>query len=158
MNSRGFTLIELMIVVSIIGVLAAIALPPFHNYTTRAQLSEALFLSNEIKTSVTAYYQRKGTFPANNRAAGVPEAGLLIGNYTSGIEVSKGAIHITLGNRINQTAAGKIISLRPLVVKGSPSSPISWACGYATAPEGMLAKGENRTDIAVEILPFACHE
>jgi len=158
MKNKGFTLIELMIVVSIIGILAAIALPSYQDYTIRAQTAEAMILATEIKSEITGYYKARGSFPVSNKAAGLPEPEYLIGNYVAGIEINNGAVHITLGNRINAQAAGKIISFRPLTVIDSPSSPISWACGYASAPKGMEAVGENHTNIEVRMISWACRE
>jgi len=158
MKNRGFTLIELMIVVSIIGILAAIAVPAYQDYVVRAQTAEAMILVNEIKGEVTGYYKAKGTFPATNKSAGLPAPKFLIGNFVERMEVDNGAIHITLGNRINKMLAGKIISFRPLVVIGSPSSPISWACGYAGPPKGMKAIGKNQTNVGDRSLVWACRD
>lgn len=156
MSSKGFTLIELMVVVSIIGILASIAIPAYQDYTIRAQTAEAMILATDIKAEITGFYKARGRFPSSNESAGLPATEYLIGNYVEGMEVKDGAIHITLGNRINAQAAGQIISFRPLTVINSPASPISWACGYATAPKGMEAVGENRTNVEARMLAWAC--
>ena len=101
MQNRGFTLIELMIVVSIIGILAAVAIPSFQTYITRTQVVEALTIAGELQTSVKDYYEFKGGFPETNEQAGIPMPSQLIGNYVSSIELSDGAFHITLGNKVN---------------------------------------------------------
>lgn len=155
-KQNGFTLIELMIVVAIIGVLASIALPAYHSYTVRAQVAEAMTLGAELKKDIKEVYVHSGEFPADNRAAGLPLAKHLIGNYVKRIEVRDGAIHMEFGNKVNKRIAGKILSLQPLVVEGSPTSPISWNCGMAEPPEGMRAAGENRTSLEHEFLPFIC--
>ncbi len=153
---RGFTLIELMIVVSIIGILAAIAVPSYQDYTMRAQLVEALTLASELQLNVKDYHKYHGRFPANNEDAGVPKAEYLIGNFVESITVEKGALHVRLGNKINQNLVGKILTLRPLIVPQSPTSPVSWNCGSATAPKGMEAVGENRTTVDNRFLPPMC--
>lgn len=157
-RSAGFSLIELMVVVGIIGILAGIAIPQYQSYTVRSQLVEALTLAREVQTDVTAYHKRFGRFPKNNNAAGAPEAKFLIGNYVKRIEVENGALHVTLGNKVNNNLQGKILSLRPLVVTGSPASPISWSCGNASAPTGMQSVGENKTTVSKEYLPYPCRE
>lgn len=156
MNNRGFTLIELMIVVSIIGILAAVALPAYQTYTTRAQVVESLVIVAELKNAVAEQRKYTGRFPADNAAAGIPAPNLLLGNYVSGIELSDGAFHVRMGNKANLELNGKTLSVRPIVVSGSPASPFSWVCGQSPVPEGMEAVGENRTDLADEYLPAPC--
>jgi type IV pilus assembly protein PilA len=155
-KEHGFTLIELMIVVSIISILASIAIPSYQNYTVRAQIAEAMMLAADLEKNIKEVYQAKGAFPANNREAGLPDAKYLIGNYVQRIDVENGALHIKFGNKAYKQIADKILSLRPLVVPKSPASPISWNCGGSAPPDGMKAMGENRTSIAREFLPYAC--
>ena len=156
MKNEGFTLIELMIVVAIIGILAAIAIPAYQDYTIRAQVSEAFSITSELKFDIKDYYKDRGVFPASNEAAGAPPADKLIGNYVSGVEISDGAMHIEFGNYVNTAVAGKILSLRPAVVDGSPASPYSWSCGYRPPPEGMSSIGEDRTNVDKKYLPSVC--
>jgi len=156
MTSRGFTLIELMIVVAIIGILAAIAIPAYQDYTIRAQVVEAFSLASEIKPSIQEYRKVHGRMPANNDAAGVPEPQYLIGNFVTRIEVVNGAIHVEFGNLANTILHGGVVTLQPLVVEGSPESPMSWRCGKRTIPTGMAAVGENRTTLSNKHLPAAC--
>lgn len=156
--ARGFTLIELMIVVAIIGILAAIAIPAYQDYTIRAQVVEALSLVGELKPSIRDYYGDRGVFPKDNRAAGVPAPEHLIGQYITDIEVTEGAMHVRFGNNSNVQIAGKILSIRPLFVTANPSSPISWNCGRNTPPNGMTPSGPNRTDVLPVHLPSACRE
>jgi len=153
---KGFTLIELMIVVAIIGILAAVAIPSYQTYTTRAQLSEAMIIVGELKGSVADYYKQTGSFPVDNSSAGIPEPHHLLGNYVKAIELSEGAFHVRLGNKVNKMLDGKTLTIRPIVVTGSPSSPFSWLCGNASIPDGMEPVGDNNTDIEKSMLTGSC--
>lgn len=155
---RGFTLIELMVVVSIIGILASIALPSFQSYTIRAQITEALALAAEVKDDIRDVYKHTGRFPVDNRAAGLPLPQHLLGNYVEGIEVVNGSLHIRLGNKANKMIADKVLTLQPLIVAENPGSPMSWNCGNSVPPKGMTTVGENRTDVDRQFLPFACRD
>ena len=156
MRQSGFTLIELMIVVAIIGILASIAIPAYQDYTIRAQVTEAFSLASELKGRIQEYRKERGTLPSNNGAAGVPDPDKLIGNYVTRVEVAQGAINVTFGNFANKNLEGQIVTLQPIVVKGSPASPMSWRCGYREVPKGMEAVGENRTNLDRRYLPTSC--
>jgi type IV pilus assembly protein PilA len=156
MKARGFTLIELMIVVAIIGILAAIAIPAYQDYTIRAQVVEAFSLASELKGSIQEFRKERGRFPANNAEAGVPEPQYLIGNFITRIEVRAGVLTMQFGNNANLLLKDKLLSLQPLVVTGSPASPMSWRCGLRTIPKGMEAVGENRTDLDRKFVPASC--
>jgi type IV pilus assembly protein PilA len=156
MKHHGFTLIELMIVVAIIGILASIAIPAYQDYTVRAQLVEAFSLASELKGSVQEFRKDRGRLPRDNHEAGIPEPDKLIGNYVSQIEVDGGALHVHMGNNANKLIEGKIVTLQPLLVIGSPASPMSWRCGLRTIPKGMEGAGPNHTDIDRKFLPAAC--
>lgn len=149
-------MIELMIVVAIIGILASIAIPAYQDYTIRAQVVESFSITSELKLSIKDYYRDRGRFPANNAEAGVPEARYLMGNYVKRVEVVNGAMHVEFGNHVNSQLAGQVLTIRPIVVTGSPASPFSWSCGYRTPPEGMQAVGEDRTTLDNAHLPGSC--
>jgi len=88
MKHNGFTLIELMIVVAIIGILAAVGIPQYQNYVARAQVSEGLTLASGAKIAVAEYFSTNGTFPADNTEAGLSDAGTITGNYVESVTVS----------------------------------------------------------------------
>lgn len=153
---KAFTLIELMVVIAIIGILAAVALPAYQDYTVRAKIAESLSLASEVQSTVKEYYKHHTKFPKNNLEAGAPKAEHLLGNYVSSIEVAEGALHITMGNKVNHPIQGKVLTIRPIYVEESPTSPISWVCGGDQPPKGMKAAGENKTNIDDKYLPVSC--
>ena len=156
MKQIGFTLIELMIVVAIIGILASIAIPAYQDYTIRAQVAESFSITGEMKLSIKDFYKDRGRFPSNNIEAGVPEAKHLIGNYVKTVVVADGAMHVEFGNHVNRHLEGQILTIRPIFVSASPTSPTSWTCGYRAPPDGMEAVGEDRTTLAARHLPASC--
>jgi type IV pilus assembly protein PilA len=100
----------------------------------------------------------QGQFPADNAAAGLPEADRLISNYLTGIRVANGAIHLSFGNHADPSLIGQVLTLRPAVVTDSPASPISWLCGYLTPVRGMSAVGTNLTSVLPRNLPVQCRD
>ena len=127
-QQKGFTLIELMIVIAIIGILAAIAIPAYQDYTIRSKVSEGLNLAGAAKLAVAETYDSEGSFMSpNNGSYGLPAAGSINGNYVSSVAVgASGLITITYNQNLggNPTANGKTIFLRPSPRQGS----MEWTC------------------------------
>ncbi len=155
-RSRGFTLIELMIVIAIMSILATMAVPSFQDRGIRTQVSEGLALADFAKQAVGTYYARHHTMPPDNAAAGLPPADRIVGNYVSSIAVRGGALVITFGNTANRNLAGMKLALRPATVEGYPQVPIAWVCGAAAVPDKMRAHGENATNLPGTHLPLDC--
>ena len=155
-NNSGFTLIEVLAVLAVVAILLTLAVPSLAYRTTRTQINESLDLIKNMKENVNLFYIASKKFPRTNDEAGLPKAEFLIGNYVQRIDLVDGAFNITFGKKAHGAIANKILSVRPLVVKGSPESPISWSCGLASVPEGMIASGVNQTDINPSYLPITC--
>ena len=128
-KQQGFTLIELMIVVAIIGILAAIAIPAYQDYTIRAQVSEGLNLAGGAKAAVTEYTQDRGTFPGDNSTAGLSISSEIVGKYVGGVQVGgSGVITVTYSATAPREAHALIdtstLTLTPTTNAGS----IEWDC------------------------------
>jgi type IV pilus assembly protein PilA len=126
-KQQGFTLIELMIVVAIIGILAAIAIPAYQDYTIRAQVSEGLNLSGGAKAAVTEFYQDRGVLPVSNLEAGLAAAGEIQGKYVASVTVTAaGLISVAYGNSAHTVITGDTIELTPSTLLGVGS--VQWTC------------------------------
>jgi type IV pilus assembly protein PilA len=153
---RGFTLIEVMVVVAIVAVLALMAVPTYQDKFVRDQIVEALPLADIVKAPVAASWLVLRTLPADNLAAALPPQDKIVSNLVSSVALEGGAIHMTFGNRANGGIRGKVLTLRPAIVEDAQVVPIAWVCGLAPVPGNMTAKGTNRTNIPANYLPLKC--
>jgi type IV pilus assembly protein PilA len=129
-QASGFTLIELMIVVAIIAILAAIAIPAYQDYIVRAQVTEGMSLASGAKASVWDYVSNHGTLPTDNQEAGLAKDTSIAGNYVSKVDISDGRIIATFGGpKANSHLTGVLI-LSPTMSAGS----IAWTCDPSTVP------------------------
>jgi len=133
-KQKGFTLIELMIVVAIIGILAAIAIPAYQDYTIRAQVSEGINLASGAKAAIAEYFMDSGNLPGTNAEAGLEAAANITGNYVTLVTVgANGVVSVTYGNTANTQITGDILLLTPTANAGS----VQWACSVGA---GLLPK------------------
>ncbi|HBY94621.1 MAG TPA: prepilin-type cleavage/methylation domain-containing protein [Chloroflexi bacterium] len=154
---HGFTLIELMIVVAIIGILAAIAIPAYQDYTIRSQVTEGLNLASAVKTGVAESFADRGVWPADLDAAGGDTANPPSGKYVGSVTVADGTIDIAFlgaasGGQANDAIDGVVLSLKPMV---SANNDVIWVCGNRAAPAGAAeatsgASGANNTTANVD--------
>ncbi|HEZ1782375.1 TPA: pilin [Neisseria meningitidis] len=158
---KGFTLIELMIVIAIVGILAAVALPAYQDYTARAQVSEAILLAEGQKSAVTEYYLNHGEWPGNNTSAGVASSSTIKGKYVKEVEVKNGVVTATmLSTGVNNEIKGKKLSLWAKRQAGS----VKWFCGQPveradTNATDVAAAAANGTDkIDTKHLPSTCRD
>jgi type IV pilus assembly protein PilA len=163
---KGFTLIELMIVVAIIGILAAIAIPAYQDYTIRAQVTEGLNLADGVKVAVADYYTQNGTFPAAglttaNSSSGLGFTAVATGKYSTVDLLAAGMIVATY-HSVTQQATLKLNGLAVGVAAYvSTNGDLIWQCGIAKAPTlnigtAAAADSSTATTILGKWLPASC--
>jgi type IV pilus assembly protein PilA len=129
-RQRGFTLIELMIVVAIIAILAAIAIPAYQNYLIRGQVAEGMMLATGPKAAIWDFHSDTGRFPPSNESAGLPAATSIVGNYVAKVKVTRGVITATFnGTNANSAIQGYTVVLSPWTQGGGS---ILWTCTPST--------------------------
>jgi type IV pilus assembly protein PilA len=158
-RSSGFTLIELMIVVAIIGILASLAVSAYQTYTVRAQVTEGINMGAGAKVPIVDSYTNNGVAPANRADAGMSaNPADTRGNYVSQVAITDGRVDITFGGpRANADIVGDTLSITPYETAGST---IVWRCGFAPAPVGgaLLTGGVAHQDPTLDrrYLPSSC--
>ncbi|HGM2528567.1 TPA: pilin [Neisseria gonorrhoeae] len=159
---KGFTLIELMIVIAIVGILAAVALPAYQDYTARAQVSEAILLAEGQKSAVTEYYLNNGKWPKDNGAAGVASTPTDIkGKYVKEVKVENGVVTAEMkSDGVNKEIKGKKLSLWAKRENGS----VKWFCGQpvkrGNAKDDTVTadNGGKNNAIDTKHLPSTCRD
>lgn len=162
---KGFTLIELMIVVAIIGILAAIAIPAYQDYTIRSQVAEGLTLAAAAKAAVSETFSNTGRAPANRLAAGMaPNATATAGNFVSSLNVANGVITVTYSNtspqRANSLINGNTLTLVPYI---SGDNSVSWKCrvtGSVASPTTTIMTGATNAvgSLPAKYAPSECRQ
>jgi type IV pilus assembly protein PilA len=157
---KGFTLIELMIVVAIIGILAAIAIPAYQDYTIRSQVSEGLTLAGAAKAAVAESFSQTGTAPVNRTVAGMSANAVdTSGKYVESVDVSTGSIIITYGHEANSKITDAVLQITPYE---TADASVAWRCGGANAPGNLtLTLGNGAAtyaagNVTAKYLPKAC--
>ncbi|MBH2445925.1 pilin [Neisseria meningitidis] len=157
---KGFTLIELMIVIAIVGILAAVALPAYQDYTARAQVSEAILLAEGQKSAVTEYYLNHGIWPGDNTSAGVATSTDIKGKYVQSVEVKNGVVTATMASsNVNNEIKDKKLSLWAKRQNGS----VKWFCGQPVtrdkaAKDDTVANDATDKKIDTKHLPSTCRD
>ncbi|EMU0331221.1 pilin, partial [Neisseria gonorrhoeae] len=156
---KGFTLIELMIVIAIVGILAAVALPAYQDYTARAQVSEAILLAEGQKSAVTEYYLNHGIWPKDNTSAGVASPTDIKGKYVKEVKVENGVVTATMkSDGVNKEIQGKKLSLWGRRQDGS----VKWFCGQpvkrGAGNNDDVTDDKNNNGIDTKHLPSTCRD
>lgn len=153
-NGNGFTLIELMIVIAIIGILASLAIAAYQTYTVRSQVSEGIVLASGAKVPIVNTYSKDGVLPAGRIEAGMgPDPADFSGAYITGLDIVNGRIDVTFGDRAHPDIAAKSLSLTPYLAN---DNTIVWRCGNAPPPPGTELVEHLAPTVDPRYLPSSC--
>jgi type IV pilus assembly protein PilA len=153
-SSNGFTLIELMIVVAIIGILASLAIAAYQTYTVRSQVSEVLVFASGAKVPIVDAYSKDRVLPAGRIEAGMsPDPADSSGAYITGLDIVNGRIDVTFGNQAHPDIAAQTLSLTPYLAN---DNTIVWRCGNASPPPATELVEHLAPTLDPRYLPSPC--
>ncbi|HSJ95895.1 MAG TPA: pilin [Myxococcota bacterium] len=155
-HHAGFTWIELVLVLAVLAILGALAIPGMQETALKKQVREGLALADLAKRGVEAAWNATGEMPDDNEAAAIPASDKIVGTLVRDVAVAGGAITLTFGNNASKALEGLRVSLRPATVPGEPMVPVAWVCHAVAVPAGMQPHGRDQTDIPAKWLPVEC--